>query len=378
MSIKVSIVATNYSETSFDFSEMANDLFQKDIDLEVIYVYDSIEKEHHPKFSGKCVRHVMTNRSYGYYKSLRFGLMQTTGNYIYFLAHDSTIKDSNFIQMACNLYAKDADLVFGRSEITSVHGQYVLQHPFKDEYSPAEFLEEWQNLRMVFVDYFGFSSILFKKEHLMKAEAFISQFPDAFSLDTATLLKCVLLSEKISFCESVACARRGPDQILNGTDKSDITSQVINQFAIPLDVYSFINKNNLAEGLTNQIKTFFNQHAIYAFNAILSDYSQLSNEWIFETVCEKNDLKDKNVYLYGHGWVGLALNKYLLTNGISIKSFIDDFKTGEDTISLEQFKQNTPDNCVVIIANYKCSDAFRIYKKLNTIKDIKIIDLIQY
>ncbi|PLX66944.1 MAG: hypothetical protein C0603_09750 [Denitrovibrio sp.] len=201
MSAKISIIATNYSDYSYDFHEMTKELFLEDIDLEIIYIYDEIEKDSYPKYIGSNVRHVKTGSTIGYYNSLRFGLLQSTGDYVYFLSHESVIKDSSFIKQACKLYQSDADLVFGRSETTSEHGQFVIKHPFKETYSPEEFLEEMQNLRMISVDYFSFSSILFKKSSLMESEAFISRFPDAFSLDTATLLKCVLLSENISFCE---------------------------------------------------------------------------------------------------------------------------------------------------------------------------------
>jgi len=377
MSRKISVLTTSHNAFIHDLSAVEKHVTDKGYLFEAILITAPDHITLPKSITGTHYREVIPQEKLGYYDCLRFGIFQSTGDYIYFLSSDSCIKDETFIGNAADLLTDGSDMVFARSEITSVHGKYIMQHPFRVKYKPVEFLKEWLNLRMIFVDYFGFSSILFKKELLMSSEAFISKFPDSIALDTAALIKYILMSKEIHFIEAAACTRNGPAQNINKTDKGNLTEQVTNHFSIPLDVFDFIKKKEIAGNIIHELNVFFNQYAVYAFSAIVSDYHQLSNDLIFECAELKNRLKDKKVYIYGHGWVGMALKVYLNENGITPAGFIDDYKEGENIVNYETFAKGHYEDAFVIIASYKCSDVLHIYKSLIKINGITVIDLLQ-
>jgi len=378
MNIKISLITSTHNAYNQDFSVLENLLDSNGIALEIIRVNDPYGSFHLNNINCRNMRTITPPKGLGYFNSLRFGLLQTTGSYIYFLSEDTKLNDLSFFSQAVKKLNEDADLVFSRSEVsTAGHGNYIMKHPFKEQYTPAEFLREWYNLRMIFVDYFSFSSFMFRKDMLMAAEAFISSFPDAVSLDTATIIKSILLSRNIAFVDCVTATRHFRSGGRDVNDKSNMTAQVVNHFAIPLDVTSFIKKLDLSHELITEMKTFFNQYAVYSFNAITSDFYQTSNEVIFDCMDFEELLKNRDVYIYGRGWVGLALVEYLKNAGIGVRSFIDDFKAGEGIITFDQFKNEEHRNTSVIIASYKCTDVFRIYKKLQTVGGLNIIDLLR-
>ena len=377
MNIKLSLVTSTHNAYPHNFDELGKSLEQEGIDLEIIYVNDPYGNFHDNISKSGEIRRITPPNGLGYFNSMRFGLLQTTGTYVYFLSDDAKLNDISFHAKAIKELNSGADLVFSRSEISSEHGSYIMHHPFRQSYVPAEFLREWYNLRMIFVDYFSFSSFMFRKDMLMKAEAFISTFPYALSLDTATILKTILLSKSIAFVDCVSATRHNTGISRYNNDKSNMTDQVVNHFAIPLDVSEFIDKLHIGQDLHNELKVFFNQYAIYSFNAITSDFYQTSNQMIFDSMEFDSLLKGREVYIYGRGWVGLALFDYLKDSGIRTKSFIDDFKTDESILPFDKFSSMEHKNTSVIIASYKCSDVFKIYKKLIGLKDIEVIDLMR-
>jgi hypothetical protein len=86
-------------------------------------------------------------------------------------------------------------------------------------------------------------------------------------------------------------------------------------------------------------------------------------------------LKGKKIYIYGKGWIGLALEKFLVKNNLRIEKFIDDYRTGDNIVDFETFINIYEKNSIVIIASYKYKDSYKIFKKLSKIKDIDITDL---
>jgi len=366
MALKISIITTDYNIGEGALAKSLKKL--EGFDYEIIHVTDSDDGDFIPS---EVTRVLKPEHKIGYYNSLKFGLLQSTGDYVYFLSRDSMLSDEKFLISACEKLSEGSDMVFGRSQIVSEHGEYVMSRHFESSYSSVEFLKEWQNLRMIFMDYFSFSSILFRKEILMDSDAFKSDFPDALSLDTATLLKSVLLSDKISFVDMVACAREVNEEQVNRSDKSNMVDQVLNQFATPLDVRKFVKKKDISKELEELLKVFFNKYAEYAFGAVYSDYMQTKNDKIFPDTLDSID-STKSVYLYGHGWVGLAFKKYLTGEGIEVSAFVDDFKTGDDIVKLDDLSKDSQ----IIIASYKCSDVFKIYKRLSEAGYENIIDML--
>ena len=99
----------------------------------------------------------------------------------------------------------------------------------------------------------------------------------------------------------------------------------------------------------------------------------INNEQYFTQVFDKIN-KNKKLYLYGKGFVGNDLKKYLSSQNINISGFIDDYRKEQDVYELNEVEKDSQ----IIIAIYKESLLHKVYKKLIThgINYKNIIDLI--
>ena len=373
---KISVITTSYSIRNLnEIIENVKQQTYKNIEIIMVDDRNVINEQRDYFFSENIFVNIFKpEQRLGYYKSLKFGFMQATGDYILFNTKDCILEDINFFKKAIKKFKsyKDIDIVFGKTCIESPYKFQVKQHKFKEFYFPNEFIEEWEKLRMIFVDYFDLNSFIFKKRILFNAKAFSSNYENALSLDTSTLLKSVIVSKKIAYIDLFACKRFINNLTNKDYNTTDLTTQIIHHFAISFDVKDFIKNKNI--NIPN-LQRFLNKYADYAINSIYFDYFSNFNEEIFNKILSKNNLRGKKIFIYGKGWIGLAFEKFLNDNGIKIENFIDDFRSGEKIISFEKFKNLNHDKSIAIIATYKYKDAFNLFKKLSQIKELEIIDL---
>ncbi len=374
--IKVSFVVTTFSNT--EINELIKNISEqcyKNLEIIVVDCNNLLSEEKDFYFTNNIFVNIFKPKQItGYYEALKFGLMQATGELIAFITTDTCLCDRDFINRAVNKFCSDKniDMVFGKTEISSSLGFSVKDYSFKDFYSSEEFLEEWEKLRMVFADYFDLSGFVFKKKLLFSAEAFSSNYVNALSLDASTLLKCAIISRKTAFIKTIAVKKKVKHPNKNSFNTKDLTEQITNHFAFSFDIKDFIKRKNIT---VCNIERFLNKYADYAINSIYFDYfSNFDNE-NFTMLLKSGILKGKKIYIYGKGWIGLALEKFLVKNNLRIEKFIDDYRTGDNIVDFETFINIYEKNSIVIIASYKYKDSYKIFKKLSKIKDIDITDL---
>jgi len=314
------------------------------------------------------VKYFSNQENIGYAKNCKKAIKYTTGDYVIFLSDDDLLLDTEFFTRSMSLFHKDKniDSVFGRVEIYS-DGHYITSsYPFKEIYSSKGFIDEIIKLRFSFLDYFSFSSFIFKKGIFLKTNPFEATFPYAGSVDITAIIKYLLISKKVAFSDTTAYRWiKSVDNSLSGYKKNDLTYQVMQSVSAAFDIQDF-----------NNDQTYIcNAYLEYIFDAILSDYESLNNKANFENIL-KGIKKSNPTYIYCRGWVGLSLKDYLESQGITITNFIDDYKTDlDDTKNFDWLsKISSPIN--VIIANYKYKDIYLIFRKLEKKQNINILSLI--
>jgi len=307
-------------------------------------------------------------KNLGYAKSALEGLNKAHFKYIIFITDDDTLVDNSFFESAIKLLEKDKsiDSVFAR--LDTIKNKEIIQnnYPFKQRYTSIEFIQEIKKLRFIFMEHFGFSTIIFKTKILKQTKPFSTIFDEAGSVDISTIIKYLYISRNIAFLDIRAYLWTFEPTSLSGQKKDDLTFRSLQIVSGAIDIYDYFDDKEIC-------KNTCNAYIKYAFDAILSDYEQLNNEVNFKNSLEK--IKH-DVFIYGRGWTGLALKDFLSCNGVNIKYFIDDYKINfEDTISLEELKM-TKKRITVIISSYKYKDIYNIYKKLLNLENIQILDLV--
>jgi glycosyltransferase involved in cell wall biosynthesis len=344
----------------------------KDIELIIVddsekYCEEDLKKDVKSEF-----KYIKNKKNIGYLKSSIKGLSQAERKYIIFISDDDELIDKDFFKNAINfIETHDVDSVFGRIEIESNEKIVRNNYPFKTIYLTNDFIDEIIKLRFTFLDYFSFSSFVFKTEIFKQIKPFDSIYSRAGSVDISNIIKYLLITKKVGFIDSFVYRwYKSREGSLSGELKDDLVYQTLQSVSAGIDIYNFFEDKSIC-------KYVCNEYIKYIFNAILSDYEQLNNEQNFNQLLNNlNDKMIKDVYIYCRGWVGLELRDYLEKNNINVISFIDDYKINfDDTISFNDFLKIKGIKHV-IIASYKYNDIYRIFRKLLRLSDIKIFDLL--
>lgn len=325
-----------------------------------------------------AIRYVQTPHNMGYAQNSKFALSHAKGDYVIVLSDDDTFCDSLFLEKAVEAFVHDSavDMVISKTQIqTSTH--IVLHpYPFQETYSSEAFFLWWMEVRSNFSDYFSLSSILFKRELLVKIDAFSSMFEASSTIDAYVIFAAAALARKIRFLDIVGYTWRFPEEnTLSNANRDDLVKQAQYNLAFVFDMDRFVAKHALDESLKQTIKQALNQRVEWVFNAILSEKERIKNNEKFEKILSCLDAT-KDIYIYGRGWTGLSLQAFLGEHGVQVKAFIDDFKVHfDDTIDFETFAGIDADKNVVI-SSYKYQDTYFIYKKLSRCSKTNIYALL--
>lgn len=325
-------------------------------------------------FDSDRIKYVNTGKNSGYIQNSIFGLREASGKYVTFMCDDDKLIDDNYFKDAIDLIEnQNADMVFARLIQNSPFGIHYNEYDFKESYDFESLLNIIEDMRFNYHDYFVFGACIFLRDKFLAVQPFKSMFKDAATTDITNITKYALSSNKIACLNRPVYDWKRPDSgSLSGSRKDDITFQIINHLAFPLDMYAYLEEKGIE--LTPALKDFLNKRAGYSFYAMLSDYEAVENNENFATVAEKlNNVKD-DVYIYCKGWIGLELERFLSRSGIKVAGFIDDYKKDENVISSEKFF-STERRCTVIIANYKYKDLYLINKKFKNMNHVTVLDL---
>ena len=366
MKYLLSVIITTYNRYEKLLKQIKRVKSQTYKNIEIIISDDCSDDDTYKVQNLEYIKYIKTPKNVGCANNSLFALNQANGEFVIFLSDDDELIDNNFFEEAINEFENNqVDLVIARSIIEFQGKLYKREYSFKKYYNNEEFLKECINFNFSFTDYFSFSSMIFKKDKFIKISPFISVLQDKFgdinSVDLSNIIKYIYSIKKIAFLDKVVYKWLRPsNESISGIKKDDMTYQTIQSVTAACDIYKFVGDKS---------KNICNNYLKYIFNAIISDYEQTKNDIYFKKLLK--NLNTKEVYIYGQGWIGLALEEFLIKNNINVLGFIDDFRKGENIITFEEFKKTPKD---VIIANYKYEAIYKIYKKLSKL-NIEIFDL---
>jgi glycosyltransferase involved in cell wall biosynthesis len=367
----LSVIITTYNR--YELLKEAIDKVKEQTykNIEII-ISDDCSDDGTPKIEKEYVgiKYIKTPQNLGYAKNSLFALEHASGEYVIFLSDDDILKDDTFFEKAMERFEEDRDIdsVFGRVAIRNGDEIIVNRFGFQNEYKSQEFIKQIVALNFYFLDYFAFSSFIFKKEYFEKIKPFESIYEDSSSIDISSVIKYLYITKKVAFIDLVVYEwKRSNANSIGGVKRDDLTYQTLQLVSAGIDIYNFIQDKTECVDVCNA-------YMEHAFSMILSYKEQLKNKENFQKLLPQLDNND--IYIYGRGWAGLELKSFLIESDKEFKYFIDDTKEGfEDTISYEDFL-HVKKNIVVIIATYKYKWLYKIYKKLSTCKNVKILDLV--
>jgi len=316
------------------------------------------------------VIYLRNEKNLGYSANMINAMKYASGAFIHFASDDDEMGESCFFENAMERFdsCPETDAVFSRLEILSSYRNIVNRKDFSETFTPEEFFEMLKSIRFSFLDYFALSTFVFKKELLHLTAPFVTETPESNSIDISTIIKYTAACRRIDFidCVGYRWQKFTPDSLGNAK-KDDLAYQTLCSVSAVVDVYRHFNGSG-------KYKDLLNAYVEYIFQAILADYYSLNIEEKIKEIPAA--VRGQRVYVYCRGWVGLRIEDHLRKNGINILAFIEDFKSAnEDTVSFEKFLEDKR-QCTVIIASTKHRDVLNIYKKLNRLANITIIDLI--
>jgi len=371
----VSIIIPTYNRVDLLKRSLESVLDQTYKNLEII-VSDDFSTKSNPKlivksYNDKRIRYIRTDKNVGTYKNFKFALSYVSGKYLMMLGDDDILGDIEFIKSAVKKYNSDIqiDAVFGKLKVLNKYGDYIKEYNFKSEYSSKEFLLDWFSIVSNIASY---SNFLLKTNIFKKAVEKVTIY--GTTADYFILLQMILTSNKISFINKISYCWTTGNESFSNSNFNDLTIQLNNIMTFPNEGYNLLKDKEEFEFF----RELFNKYIMYSVNALISNYHIYHNEFYFNNLFNKYQLLSKEIYIYGKGEVGLALNNFLLLKNIYINGFIDDFRIAKDILTLDEFKNIQNDNILVIISSYKSNYIFNIYKSLISIKNSKfnIIELL--
>lgn len=314
------------------------------------------------------ITYIKTPQNLGYAKNSQFAFSYATGEYVIFLSDDDTLCDYQFISSAIEIFEKEeVDSVFGRTGTKYLGEIIVNQFPFQKNSSTQEFITQLIQFKFHFLDYFSFSSFVFKRSYFSKIKPFESLYEYSSSVDISNIVKYLLITKSIGFVDRVVYLwQNSTEDSLSGKSREDISLQTLQVVSGGLDIYQFCEDKLLCIDLCNH-------YLENAFSMILSYKEQLNNTKNFQYLLEK--LAYQSIYIYGRGWAGIQLKQYIKGTTCTFKFFIDDLKKNcDDTISFQDFLALDED-ATVVVATYKYKELYSLTNKLRTVKSIRVFDL---
>jgi len=359
----VSIVITTYNRYGL-LKKIINDIYKQTYkNIEIIVSDDcSTDNTYEIKNLFPKIKYIKTTKNLGYAKNSKFALKYANGEYLAFFSDDDKLVYDGFIETAVEKL-QNSDLFIAKSAIKYHNKLYYKKYNFKEKYKKYEFFEFLKDINFYYVDFFSFSSCIFKTDIFKSIEPFETLLNFACDVDTASIFKYLDKCENIYFFDKIVYLWTRPNSnSISGNSSDDMAYHVLQMISSSL---------NIRKNITQDIyKKYYNGYVEFVFEAIKSDFYLSNRNYYFNKLLKKLD-RQNIFYIYGAGMVGLELKKILDKNGFKVSSFIDDYRKGEDIIELKEFIKNPKD---VIIASFKYRDIYNIYKKISKF-DIEIFDL---
>lgn len=337
-------------------------------DIEIIVSNDcSSDNTEDIKTDFPDIVYCKTPENLGYMLNSLYALNKASGEYVIFLSDDDLLIDDTFFEKAMER-SDGCDAYFGRCRTVSGKDINYIEYPFKEKYTGKEFIEELISLKFSFLDYFSLSSFIFNTQLLRAVKPFDSVFANTNSTDIATIVKFALTCANIGFIDVPSYEWKKSDSTsISGVKKDDLTYQTIQSVSAAIDIYNFFDDKSIC-------KDACNAYIEYIFDAILSDHRQIDITKHMEKLL--SDIPSKEFYIYGMGWAGRELSAFAAERGFNILGFIDDFKAVDNSaMSCDSFAALGGEKHVVI-ANYKYKAVYQIYKKLSSLSNVHIYDMV--
>lgn len=363
--MKISIIIPTYNRAEIIEDAILGFLKQTYQNIELIIIddcssdntYDVVKKLKDNRV--KCFRN---KRNLGIEYSVFQGIQKMSGEFFTTMSDDDIYPDENFFQKVINLLNKhnDLDIVSGKYETIFMEDR--LQNNFlgNEIYKPEEILN---NINIFKQFCYGgntifrttiWSDVILPKDH-----------------DISTVFKLIYNARKIGFINDVFYHWK-----LSIDDNSFSANMIKNSYKnlkwnmkFIDEVYSFLEENNDTKRFSDVIYSFISEN----FESLNMNYHLIKNDIYFSKIINHLHTK-KSIYIYGKGFVGIELKKYLGKNNIEINGFIDDTKQESDINQLCDINKDS----LIIISSYKNNLIHQMYKNIlqNNIEYKNIIELI--
>ncbi|MFV0563560.1 glycosyltransferase family 2 protein [Malaciobacter mytili] len=374
---KVSIVLVTYNRANELKEAIEQVLKQTYENIELLIgddcSYDNTQ-EVIKSFNTNKIKNIRHEKNQGFFDNWQATLKYINSDYfIPIICDDDRLVDPNFIKDSICLFMQedDIDMVFARVG-TVINKKLTLQeHEFKNEYTGMQLVKDFY----LYQKHLCLSTMILKKKYL---DFFLNPNfkwdSSIVSNDQVLIYDILLHCKKIKFLNKVVYhwIREENIETFSNSIQSSVYAQLKNTTSLVEHVIPYLKEKNL-EHLINSFDKYFLNH----FEQMEMNYYLNLNQEIFEKLISENELKNKKIYIYGFGEVGIKLNDFLISKDIFICNFIDDIRKGEDIITFSDYLKNENEDSIIIIASYKRKIIHNIYKKLIQIPNkFKILELI--
>jgi len=350
--MKISLIVPTYNREHLIENAINGFLKQTYSNIELIIIddcsTDNTQQIIH-KMSDSRIKYFRNNQNYGAdnLQILRW-IEEVQGDFVTFMSDDDLYPDNEFFQKIVDEIKKhdDVDIVSGKIE--TVYNKKILQNNVigKKIYSSEEILNDITMFKQF--AYGGntiFRTTLFKKDIIPREH------------DLTSIFKLIYKSRKIIFINEVFYFWN-----LSTTEKSFSATLMKNTYKgmrwnmkFIDEIYHFLELHNECKKYEKVINAFI----FDSFDTTRMNYQLTQNSFLFSNLLNKLD-RNKKIYIYGKGMVGLELESYLASKDIYIGGFIDDVRKDEDTKDLNDIEKDS----IIIIAIYKDTILHKIYKKI--------------
>ncbi len=326
-------------------------------------------------FNDSRIVYVKNKKNLGMFENWIYALSLIESDFFLpMIGDDDILINNTFIEHALEEFNKDDSLdIINFRMCNTYNGVDIL---YKNSNINTDIVYSGINLAKIFKEFFndyGLCGVYHKRvlKYFLSNGKLTNH--STISDEVVIMFKMLLNVNKIKLINQPAyCYTRDNEDQYSRKNDNSIYKSIKNSLNFFDNIYPILIENNLFD---DEFQEMFNKNIYYLFEEAYMNFNITKNDDIFNKLLLNID-KNKKIYIYGKGEVGISLFKFLNSKNLKVIKFIDDNYHAEDIIKLNEF--NVEESYVVIIASYKNSLIHKIYKQLieHNINSKNILELV--
>lgn len=378
---KVSIVLVTYNRAN-ELKEAIQQVLKQTYENIELLIGDDCSTDNTQEiiksFNSSKIKNIRHEKNLGFFENWQTTLKYVEGEYfIPIICDDDRLVDFDFVKDGIKILEKDPTIDLVSAKYAAIIENKKVIEAYKDEIikNSYDILKNFDK----FQAHLCLSTMILHKKYL---DLFINPNFEwdktVVSNDQVLIYEVLLNSEKIYFLNKIVYHWvRKNENTFSNSNYGDIYEQIKSIYSLPNLLIPILKEKRQDELIDN-----FNKYFLNHFEAIKMCFHLHENNKIFKKLIEKNNLKNKKIYIFGCGEVGLKLFSYLQEKSFTDIIFIDDLRKSDNVIDLQSFSKSEDcfnEDTIVIIASYKMKIIHKIYKNLIKISKhkFKILELIE-